>query len=61
MNNGEKYIIGKRCDIPMRRSKEKCMTLNGNRWECHKNCDGCFCVIYKYNDGTEEHLYLRSK
>lgn len=56
----EKFIIGKRCDIPMRRSKEKCKTLNGDHWKCHGNCDGCFCAIYKYSDGTESHSYLKN-
>ena len=54
-------IIGRRCDEPMRISKEQCITRQFTPWRCTKDCRNCFCCIEKNPDGTEEHVNLLSK
>lgn len=57
----EKWIIGRRCDESMKRSKEKCITPLYTRWKCNNDCKTCICCIYKINDGTEHHFDPNSR
>ena len=49
-------IISRRCDYPMRRSKEKCNTPYHTEWHCTEDCRNCICCLIKYEDGTEAHV-----
>ena len=55
MYHGSKYIKSRRCDEPMRRSKEQCDTPGRKPWRCTGDCKNCICSIYKTNNGTEHH------
>lgn len=44
-----------RCDVPMRKSKERCRRPSGKRWRCDKECRKCICCLIKSADGTERH------
>ena len=61
MHYGSKYITDRRCDIPMRRSKEQCTKPNGKPWRCTGECSECICSIYKTETGVEAHNNLLSK
>jgi len=50
------YVIDRRCDIPMRRSKEKCYTRYNKPWRCTKDCKNCICCLEKHKDGSESHF-----
>lgn len=58
MPKGEKFIVNRRCDASMRRSKEKCYTPYHTDWRCTGECSNCICCIYKTNEGTEHHVNL---
>ena len=47
-----------RCDKPMKRSKERCYSQDGIRWECANDCEHCICALQKKRDGTWVHLYF---
>ena len=49
-------IIDYRCDIPMKRSKEKGFIRPGVHWKCRENCRQCFCCIVKDENGNEHHI-----
>ena len=53
-NHPKKIIIKRRCDVPMKRSKERT-----RRWKCNKDCRNCFCCIEMDNNGDEEHVDIR--
>ena len=53
--------ISRRCDEPMRRSKERCNTPFHTRWKCTGNCAGCICCIEKDENGNERHSNNRSQ
>lgn len=57
----EKFIIRRRCDKPMRRSKEQCNTAFNRWWRCTGECKVCICCLITLDDGTEEHVNLISK
>lgn len=57
----EKFIIDKRCDEPMRRSKEKLNTPYHRPWKCTGKCASCVCCIATLSDGTEQHINLMGK
>lgn len=57
----EKFIIKRRCDEPMKRSKEECRLPNGKRWRCTKDCRECICCIYTTDDGREAHVSMMYK
>ena len=61
MHYGSKYIINRRCDEPMRRSKEQCYIRPGVHWSCTGKCKECICSIYKTNNGTEHHNNFLTK
>ena len=61
MHYGSKYIQSRRCDEPMRRSKEQCYTPWHKRWKCTGDCKNCICSIYKTNNGVEHHNNLMTK
>lgn len=61
MHYGSKYITSRRCDVPMRRSKERCRKPNGKPWRCTGECKSCICSIYKTDNGTEHHNNTMSK
>lgn len=46
----------RRCDEPMRRSKERGFTASGKRWRCKGECKNCICCLETRYDGTEEHF-----
>lgn len=50
-------IKRRRCDKPMRRSKEKCLTRSGEHWKCPGDCRGCLCCIEQDEDGNERHAH----
>ena len=55
-------IVRRRCDRPMRRSKEHGYKANGLRWKCPEDCKNCFCCIEQDQDGNERHItYSRRK
>lgn len=55
MNNHlKKTIIKRRCDKPMKRSKERT-----RRWKCNKDCRNCFCCIEMDTSFDEEHVDIR--
>ena len=54
-------IHRRRCDVPMRRQKEKCNTPFYKKWECSGECKRCICCIITLEDGTEEHVNLISQ
>ena len=45
----------RRCDKPMRRSKERGFMASGRRWRCTEDCSSCICCLEKRYDGTWEH------
>lgn len=49
-------ITRHRCDIPMRRSKERCWTPFDKRWRCTGDCTNCLCCIYMDENGNEHHV-----
>ena len=55
-NHPKKTIINRRCDEPMRRSKEKT-----HRWKCTGKCKTCICGITIDQEGNEEHVNPLSK
>ena len=55
MHYGSKHIISRRCDEPMRRSKEQGYTQYNRHWECTGDCKNCICSIYKTDNGLEYH------
>lgn len=55
-------IVRRRCDRPMRRSKERGYKAPGVRWKCPEDCRKCFCCIEADQDGNERHTpYSRRK
>ena len=44
-----------RCDMPMRRSKERCITPSRTPWRCTMMCRDCPCAIIKEQSGEERH------
>ena len=56
-----KRIINRRCDEPMRRSKEQCYTRSGVHWRCTKQCKTCMCCIEKEYNGDESHVNMAFK
>lgn len=46
----------RRCDEPMRRSKERCYTPSRRKWRCTEQCNNCVCCLEKRYDGTWEHF-----
>ena len=54
-------IISRRCDKPMRKSKERCNTPYYTRWKCKAKCDECICCIEKDENGMERHVSNRSR
>jgi len=58
MAKGDKFITSRRCDVQMRKSKEKCNTPFHTRWRCTEDCKNCICCLYKTDDGTEHHVNL---
>ena len=61
MHYASKYIISRRCDEPMRRSKEQGYIRQGVHWKCTNQCKTCICSIYKTNNGVEHHNNLLTK
>lgn len=55
-NHPKKTIIKRRCDVPMKRSKEKAY---GHRWKCNGVCKTCICCIVTNESGDEEHVDIR--
>lgn len=53
-------IVSRRCDEPMRRSKEKCITPFYRPWRCTEDCRNCFCCIQMDENGTESHVNVAS-
>lgn len=49
----------RKCDTAMRRSKEKCLTPNFNKWTCTEDCRNCICCLEKHYDGTWGHFNPR--
>ncbi len=49
------FIIKRRCDEAMRRSKEKCRTPSGYKWKCTGECKTCICCIYMTQYFHERH------
>lgn len=49
-------IISHRCDIPMKRSKQKGYIRPGVHWKCTKQCTQCICCILKDENGNEHHI-----
>ena len=49
-------IINRRCDEPMRRSKERCITPAYRKWKCSEDCRNCICCIQMDENGNEEKL-----
>ena len=45
-----------RCDIPMRRSKERCVTPRRTPWRCTLMCRDCPCAIIKEQNEEERHI-----
>lgn len=56
MNHGDKITTAYRCDKPMRRSKEKCLTPFFRKWRCTGECKACICAIVKDQYGSEKHI-----
>lgn len=50
------FIINRRCDVPMRRSKERCRTIYGDKWRCTGECKSCICCIYMADNFKEHHV-----
>ena len=59
--NLPRMIINRRCDEPMRRSKEKCNTPYHKRWKCNEDCKNCICCIQMDEQGNESHVNVASK
>lgn len=55
------YVIHRRCDEPMKRSKERCRKPNGERWECTGDCKNCICCIYMTQYFREHHVNFLKK
>ncbi len=55
-NHPKKIIIKRRCDVPMKRSKERT-----RRWKCNGVCKTCICCIVTNESGDEEHINPLSK
>lgn len=51
-----KQVIKRRCDEPMRRSKERCNTPFNTRWKCTGDCKNCVCCIWMDENGNESHV-----
>lgn len=51
-------IIRRRCDKPMRKSKERAFLPGDNRihWRCTENCKECICCIETDENGNEKHV-----
>jgi hypothetical protein len=49
-------VIRRRCDEPMRKSKERCYTNKGHRWRCTGECRTCICCLEMMPDGRERHF-----
>lgn len=59
-----KIIIQRRCDVPMRRSKERNGTNQFGfrmKWKCNGDCKTCICCIEKDDMGQETHVNLLSR
>ena len=56
MPNVLKITTTYRCDVPMRKSKERCLTPSLYRWRCTGECKTCFCAIRKDQYGNETHI-----
>ena len=54
-------IVKRRCDVPMRRSKEKCITPRLRPWRCPEDCKNCICCIWMDENGNESHVNVASK
>lgn len=54
-------IIQRRCDEPMRRSKERCITPAYRKWKCTEDCRNCICCIQMDEQGNEAHVNVASK
>lgn len=54
-------VVQRRCDEPMRRSKEKCVTPARRPWRCKSDCKNCICCIWMDENGTEQHVNVASK
>lgn len=49
-------LIGYRCDVPMKRSKEHGYIRAGVRWRCTGECKTCICCLVKDDSGEEHHI-----
>jgi hypothetical protein len=49
-------VVSYHCDIPMRRSKEQCVTPSFHRWVCTGKCMECICCVVKDETGDEHHI-----
>ena len=56
-----KLVTNRKCDVPMKRSKEKCNTANHTWWKCTKECSTCICGMYQTEEGDWHHNNLMSK
>ena len=61
MHYGSKYIVSRRCDKSMKRSKEQCNTPYHKPWRCTGECKDCICSIYKTENGIEQHNNFMTK
>lgn len=49
----------RRCDKPMRRSKEQCwLSYKKKHWQCTGECKNCICCIERDAYGNERHINL---
>lgn len=53
-----KLIKHRRCDEPMKRSKDNAYRHN---WHCTGQCKTCICCIVMDSEGNEEHINPLSK
>lgn len=61
-SNKKTIIIRRRCDKPMRRSKESAENARGRKqWKCDGRCKECFCCIEQDVDGFESHVNPKSQ
>lgn len=50
-------IIHRRCDEPMRRSKESARNARSlKQWKCDGRCKECICCIEQLISGEERHV-----
>lgn len=57
----ERFVIRRRCDTSMRRSKEQCRLPSGKFWKCSGECNECMCCIYTDDEGKEAHVSMMYK